>query len=309
MARASAVAPPRAAAGIVRLWRSLRGPNPIGYLFTLPYVLFFAVFTAYPLGFAFYLTVHDWNIVRDVRPFVGTRNFERLLGDELFWKALANTGVFLVVHIPLQIVIALLLSVILNQQLRARAFFRVAFFLPFVTSGAIISLVWLRLYADDGMLNMYLGLFGLGPVGWLSDPQVAMTSIAVMATWKNVGYYLMIFLAALQAIPEQLYEEAYLNGATAWQRFAHITFPMLNPAFILVVILSTIGGFSLFVEPFVMTGGGPLDATLSLVLYLYQQAFQFLRMGYAAAIGVVLALMIFLVTVIQRKYLEREVGL
>jgi multiple sugar transport system permease protein len=309
MARASAAAPPSGASGLVRVWRSIRGSNPVGYLFTLPYVLFFAVFTAYPLGFAFYLTVHDWNIVRDVRPFVGTRNFERLLGDELFWKALANTAVFLAVHIPLQIAIALLLSVILNQQLRARAFFRVAFFLPFVTSGAIISLVWLRLYADDGMLNMYLGLFGLGPVGWLSDPQVAMASIAVMATWKNVGYYLMIFLAALQAIPDQLYEEAYLNGATAWQRFAHITFPMLNPAFILVVILSTIGGFSLFVEPFVMTGGGPLDATLSLVLYLYQQAFQFLRMGYAAAIGVVLALMIFLVTVIQRKYLEREVGL
>jgi multiple sugar transport system permease protein len=307
MARADLGAEPRAAP-LVRAWRSLRGSNPVGYLFTLPYVVFFAVFTAYPLGFAFYLTVHDWNIVRDVRPFVGTRNFERLLGDELFWKALSNTGVFLLVHIPLQIAIALLLSVILNQQLRARAFFRVAFFLPFVTSGAIISLVWLRLYADDGMLNMYLGLFGLGPVGWLSDPQVAMASIAVMATWKNVGYYLMIFLAALQAIPEQLYEEAYLNGATAWQRFAHITFPMLNPAFILVVILSTIGGFSLFVEPFVMTGGGPLDSTLSLVLYLYQQAFQFLRMGYAAAIGVVLALLIFFVTVVQRKYLEREVG-
>jgi multiple sugar transport system permease protein len=295
----------RASTGV---WRSIRESNPIGYLFTLPYVIFFAVFTAYPLGFAFYLTVHDWNIVRAVRPFVGMRNYERLLGDELFWKALLNTGVFLVVHIPLQIVVALLLSVILNQQLRARGFFRVAFFLPFVTSGAIISLVWLRLYADDGILNAYLSQLGLGPVGWLSDPSVAMTSIAVMATWKNVGYYLMIFLAALQAIPEQLYEEATLNGATPWQRFRYITFPLLNPAFILVVILSTIGGFSLFVEPFVMTGGGPLDATLSLVLYLYQQAFQFLRMGYAAAIGVVLALMIFLVTVVQRRYLEREVG-
>jgi multiple sugar transport system permease protein len=294
--------------GLGHVWRSVRESNPVGYLFTLPYVLFFAVFTAYPLGFAFYLTVHDWNIVRDVRPFVGTRNFERLFSDELFWKALMNTGVFLAVHIPAQIVIALLLSVILNQPLRARGFFRVAFFLPFVTSGAIISLVWLRLYADDGLINAYLGLVGLGPVGWLSDPQVAMTSIAVMATWKNVGYYLMIFLAALQAIPDQLYEEAHLNGATAWQRFAHITFPLLNPAFILVVILSTIGGFSLFVEPFVMTGGGPLDATLSLVLYLYQQAFQFLRMGYAAAIGVVLALMIFLVTLVQRRYLEREAG-
>jgi multiple sugar transport system permease protein len=309
VARAEPVGLPRRPGRASRGVRRRRGgSNRVGYLFTLPYVLFFAIFTAYPLGFAFYLTVHDWNIVRAVRPFVGLRNYERLIADELFWRALLNTAVFLAVHIPLQIAVALLLSVILNQRLRARGFFRVAFFLPFVTSGAIISLVWLRLYADDGLLNAYLGLLGLGPVGWLSDPSVAMTSIAVMATWKNVGYYLMIFLAALQAIPNQLYEEATLNGASAWQRFRHITFPLLNPAFILVVILSTIGGFSLFVEPFVMTGGGPLDATLSLVLYLYQQAFQFLRMGYAAAIGVVLALMIFLVTVIQRRYLEREVG-
>lgn len=291
-----------------RTWRSIRSSNPVGYLFILPYLLFFGVFIAYPLGFAFYLTVHNWNIVRPERPFVGTRNYEILFSDPLFWKALSNTAVFLAVHIPLQIVIALLLSVVLNQQIRARGLFRTAFFLPYVTSGAIISLVWLRLYADDGLLNQLLQSVSLGAVGWLSDPSVAMVSIAVMATWKNVGYYLMIFLASLQSIPAQLYEEAYLNGATAWQRFRFITFPLLNPAFILVVILSTIGGFSLFVEPFVMTGGGPLDATLSLVLYLYQQAFQFLRMGYAATIGVVLALLIFLVTLIQRRYLEREVG-
>lgn len=287
----------------------LRHSNPIGYLFTLPYLVFFAVFVAYPVGFAIYLTVHNWNIVRPERPFVGLANFERLLfRDELFWKALYNTGVFLVVHIPLQIIVALALAVILNQRLVARGLFRVSFFLPYVTSGAIISLVWLRLYADDGLLNQLLARVDLGPVGWLSNPRLAMVSIAIMATWKNVGYYLMIFLASLQAIPAQLYEEASLNGASQWQRFRYITFPLLNPAFILVVILSTIGGFSLFVEPFVMTAGGPLDSTLSLVLYLYQQAFQFLRMGYAAAIGLVLAVLIFLVTVVQRRYLEREVG-
>lgn len=288
--------------------KRLRESNPIGYLFTLPYLIFFTVFVAYPLGFAIYLTFHNWNIVRPERPFVGFRNFERLFSDELFWKALSNTAVFLVVHIPLQIVVALALAVILNQQLIARGLFRVSFFLPYVTSGAIISLVWLRLYADDGLLNQLLGQVNLGPVGWLSDPRMAMPSIAIMATWKNVGYYLMIFLASLQGIPAQLYEEASLNGATQWQRFRYITFPLLNPAFILVVILSTIGGFSLFVEPFVMTAGGPLDSTLSLVLYLYQQAFQFLRMGYAAAIGLVLAILIFLVTIVQRRYLEREVG-
>ncbi len=291
-----------------RVWHDIRRSNPIGYLFTLPYLIFFGVFIAYPLGFAFYLTVHNWNIVSPNKPFVGTRNYEILFSDPLFWKALGNTAVFLAVHIPLQIVVALLLAVVLNQQIRGRGLFRTAYFLPYVTSGAIVSLIWLRLYADDGMLNQLLATVSLGPVGWLSDPKVAMTSIAVMATWKNVGYYLMIFLASMQSIPAQLYEESYLNGANAWQRFRYITFPMLNPAFILVVILSTIGGFSLFVEPFVMTGGGPLDATLSLVLYLYQQAFQFLRMGYAATIGVVLALLIFLVTVIQRRFLEQEVG-
>lgn len=291
-----------------RIWQELRRSNKVGYLFTLPYIIFFAVFTAYPLGFAFFLTFHNWNIVRPERPFVGLRNYERLLGDELFWTALSNTMVFLAVHIPLQIAVALLLAVILNQQIRARTFFRVAFFLPFVTSGAIVSLIWLRLYADDGMLNQLLAQVGMGPVGWLSDRRLAMPSIAIMATWKNVGYYLMIFLAALQAIPSQLYEEAYLNGATGWQRFWHITLPLLNPAMVLVVVLSTIGGFSLFVEPFVMTGGGPVDSTLSVVLYLYRQAFQFLRMGYAATIGVALALIIFVVTLIQRRYIEREVG-
>ena len=286
----------------------MRRSNPVGYLFTLPYLIFFTVFVAYPVGFAFYLTVHSWNIVRPEKPFVGFRNYERLLSDELFYKALQNTFVFLVVHIPLQIAVALLLAVVLNQKIRGRAFFRVAFFLPFVTSGAIISLIWLRLYADDGLLNNALNSVGLPALGWLSSPRLAMPSIAIMATWKNVGYYLMIFLAALQAIPSQLYEESYLNGANAWQRFWYITLPLLNPAMVLVVVLSTIGGFSLFVEPFVMTGGGPVDSTLSIVLYLYRQAFQFLRMGYAATLGVALALIIFAVTLLQRRLVEREVG-
>ena len=291
-----------------RLRDNLRHTNPIGYLFTLPYLIFFTVFVAYPVGFAFYLTFHSWNIVRPEKPFVGFRNYERLLSDELFYKALQNTLIFLVVHIPLQIAVALLLAVVLNQKIPGRAFFRVAFFLPFVTSGAIISLIWLRLYADDGLLNNALNSVGLPALGWLSSPRLAMPSIAIMATWKNVGYYLMIFLAALQAIPGQLYEESYLNGANAWQRFYYITLPLLNPAMVLVVVLSTIGGFSLFVEPFVMTGGGPVDSTLSIVLYLYRQAFQFLRMGYAATLGVALALIIFAVTLLQRRLVEREVG-
>ena len=280
--------------------------NPLGYLFAAPYVIHFLVFTAYPLLFAFYLTVHRWDIISADKPFVGSANFQRLLSDDLFFTALKNTLVFLSIHIPLQIALALFLAVILNEKLPMRGFFRTAFFLPYVTSGAIIAIIWTRLYADDGLLNGFLANLNVGPVGWLTTPEWAMPSIAIMATWKNVGYYLMIFLAGLQAIPAALYEEASLNGATAWQRFRYITLPLLNPAMLLVVILSTIGGFSLFVEPYVMTGGGPVDSTLSVVLLLYREAFQFLRMGYAATIGVVLAAIIFLVTFLQRRFVEQE---
>jgi multiple sugar transport system permease protein len=288
--------------------RSRRRVDPMGYLFVAPYVIYFLVFVAFPVGFAFFLTVHQWNIVSPEKPFVGARNFVRLMNDELFWTALRNTFRFIVMYIPLQIALALLLAVVLNERLPMRAFFRTAFFLPFVTSGAIISVIWSRLYADDGALNKLLGAAGLGPVGWISSPELAMFSIAIMAAWKNVGYYMMIFLAALQAIPATLYEDAVLAGASPWQRFRYITLPLLNPAIVLVMVLCTIAAFSLFVEPFVMTGGGPLDSTLSVVLLLYREAFQYLRMGYAATIGVVLASIIFVVTYFQRRVVEQEVS-
>jgi len=280
--------------------------NPWGYLFALPYVAHFLVFTAYPLGFALYLTVHRWDIVGSDQPFVGARNFQKLLRDDLFFTALKNTLVFLAVHVPLQIVVALALAVVLNGPIRFRTFFRTAFFLPYVTSGAVIAIIWTQLYAGDGLLNGFLKVLHLPPQGWLTSTTLAMPSIAIMATWKNVGYYLMIFLAGLQNIPPSLYEEANLNGATGWQRFWYITLPLLNPAMLLVLVLSTIGAFSLFVEPFVMTGGGPVDSTLSVVLLLYRNAFQFLNMGYASTIGVVLALIIFLVTYLQRRVVEQE---
>ena len=280
--------------------------NPWGYLFALPYVLHFLIFTAYPLGFALYLTLHRWDIVGTDRPFVGVHNFQKLLRDDLFFIALKNTLVFLAVHVPLQIVVALVLAVVLNGPVRLRTFFRTAFFLPYVTSGAVIAIIWTQLYAGDGLLNGLLRALHLPPQEWLTSTTLAMPSIAIMATWKNVGYYLMIFLAGLQSIPPSLYEEANLNGANAWQRFWFITLPLLNSAMLLVLVLSTIGAFSLFVEPFVMTGGGPVDSTLSVVLLLYRNAFQFLNMGYASTIGVVLALIIFAVTYLQRRVVEQE---
>jgi ABC-type sugar transport system permease subunit len=176
-----------------------------------------------------------------------------------------------------------------------------------VVSGVAVTILWQQLYSYDyGVLNGILASVHLPPVPWLVNARMAMPSIAIMATWKNVGIYIVLFLVGLQNIPRELYEAASLDGATAFRQFRHITFPMLNPTVIVIVVLSTIGGFSLFIEPYVLTGGGPMQSTLSGMLYIYNQAFYFGHMGYAAALGFVYALVILGVVLIQKKVIERE---
>lgn len=280
----------------------------IGYLLVSPYLVHFALFVAFPVAFSLVLVFHRWDIIGEMK-WVGLGNFSKLLRDRLFFQALLNTGVFLVIHIPLQIAVALGLAVVLNQRLRARGFFRAAYFLPVVVSGVVVTILWDQLYAQDtGALNAVLTRLGLPRVPWLTSPQLAMPSIALMATWKNVGLYIVLFLVGLQTIPRHLYEAADIEGAGAWQRFWNITLPMINPTFLLVVVLSTIGGFSLFIEPYILTGGGPLNRTLSAVLYIYKQGFFFYHMGYAATLGLFFALVILMVVVIQRRVVEQEVG-
>jgi multiple sugar transport system permease protein len=239
--------------------------------------------------------------------FVGLQNFYRLVHDDQFFKAILNTIVFLVIHIPLQIIVALFFAVMLNQKVRFLGFFRAAYFLPVVVSGVVVTILWQQLYGfESGLLNRGLSFLGLGKVGWLVNPDVAMPSIAIMATWKNVGLYIVLFLVGLQTVPAYLYEAAELEGAGAWQKFRYVTFPMINPTFFLVLVLSTIGGFSLFIEPYVMTGGGPLNNTLSAVLYIYKQGFFYYHMGYASTLGFFFAGIILLVIVIQKKFVEKE---
>ena len=291
---------------LARLRKEYRSSDKAGYVMVLPYVLHFLIFVAYPLVFAFILVFCKWDIVTPME-FIGLRNIQRLINDTTFWTAVTNTLKFLVLHIPLQIVLALLIAVVLNGPIKLRGFFWGAVFLPFVISGAVVTILWQQLYSTDaGVFNLVLTKLGLDPVPWLTDPAIAIYSIAVMATWKNIGFYIVLFLAGLQNVPRELYEAASIDGATRPQQFWKITLPLLRPITLLVVMLSTIGGFGLFIEPFVMTGGGPAESTLSVVLYLYKNAFQFLRMGYAATIGFALALMIFLVTLIQRKLLDVE---
>ena len=279
----------------------MRAEQRSGALMGAPYALFLLAFAAYPVFFALALVFMHWDLVT-APAFAGADNVRLLATDMRFWRAVANTFVFLAIHLPLQIATALTLALALNRPLVFRAFWRAAFFLPVVISGAVVAILWNALYATDvGLINRLLATVGVSPVPWLTDPSLAMASIAVMVTWKNVGFYVVIYLAGLQYIPRSCQEAIELDGATAWQRFRHLTLPLLLPQTILVVTLSTINGFQLFIEPYVMTGGGPLRRTFSVVLYMYTNAFSYQKMGYAATIGVALALIIGAVVAIQRR--------
>jgi multiple sugar transport system permease protein len=283
----------------------VRAEERSGWRLTAPFAVFLLAFSAYPILFALVLVFTHWDLVT-VPSFAGTDNLRHLATDGRFWRAVANTFVFLVIHIPLQIATALALALALDRPLALRSLWRASFFLPVVISGAVVAILWSNLYATDvGLINGVMSRVGIAPVPWLTDPATAMPAIALMVTWKNVGFYVIIYLAGLQNIPRSCREAIAIEGASAWQRFRYLTLPSLLPQTILVLTLSTINGFQLFIEPYVMTGGGPLRRTYSIVLYLYTNAFSYQKMGYAATIGVALALIIGLVVLAQRRLLGR----
>ena len=278
----------------------------ISYFLISPYLVHLILFVSFPVIFSFVLTFHKWNIISEMQ-FVGLDNYIRIFQDRLFWKALVNTLVFLAFHIPLQIVIALMLAYFLDLKIFFKGFFRATFFLPVVISGVVVTMVWQQLYGlDSGLINNLLVRIGLGKVEWLTNKKIAMISIAIMATWKNVGLYVILFLVGLQSVPQRYYEAADVEGANQWQKFRYITIPAINPTIFMVVILSTIGGFNLFIEPYIMTGGGPLNSTLSAMLYIYKQAFEYYHMGYSATLGIFFAFIIMIVVVIQKFTIEKD---
>jgi multiple sugar transport system permease protein len=274
------------------------------YFMVAPYLLHLIIFVLFPVVFSIVLTFHKWNIISPME-FIGWENYMHLIQDRLFWKAVMNTLFFLAIHIPLQVVIALALAYFLNTKLKLRAFFRASFFMPVVISGVVVTIMWQQLYGlETGLLNAMLFQLGFDRIEWLSNPGIAMISIAIMATWKNVGLYVILFLVGLQAVPVSHYEAAEVEGASNWQQFRYITLPAINPTVFLVFILSTIGGFSLFIEPYIMTDGGPLNSTLSAMLYIYRQAFGYYHMGYATTLGLFFAVLILIVVGIQKKFIE-----
>ena len=265
------------------------------------------VFFAIPVASALLLSFTDFDIysIGDFKStrFVGLKNYTDLMAMPLFWQALRNTLYFVMVGGPLSAAASLAAALLVHSRLtRLKPFFRSAFFAPWVTTLVAVALVWRYIYHPQyGLLNAGLGLLGLGPVDWLGDPNWAMPSIILLSVWKNFGYNMLVFLAGLSSIPEELYEAAALDGAGAWNRLRHITLPMLGPTFVFVGVVTMIASFQIFSEPYVMTQGGPLKSTTTLVLLMYEQGFRWWRLGLAAAVAVVLFLLTLGGTLLQLR--------
>ena len=276
----------------------------MAWSFALPFLLLFLVFMAVPIATALVTSFTDLRVTDIRNPlsvnFVGLENYLAVLGDARFQKAAANTAVFVLVGVPLTMALGLAVAVGLNQQIvRFRTFFRVGFYLPVVTSIVAIAVVWrLLLGTEVGLINGTLASFGIDGPGWLSDERYALWSIIAMAAWRNLGFLMVIFLAGLQTISGDLYEAAEVDGANPWQRFKGITLPLMRPTLLFGAVITGIGYVQFFEEVYVMTEGGPLNSTLSLALYAYDQ-FSFGNYGYTAAIAFILFLAIALLTTIQ----------
>ena len=243
--------------------------------------------------------MYDWSNVS----FIGFENYINLMKDPLFWRALLNTLYALVVSMPLTVIFSLSFAALINREgTYLKNFFKVSFYLPSITNTVAIAIVWAwMLNPDYGLINWFLSLFGIRGPNWLGDPAWAMPSVIMLVVWKAVGYNIILFTAGLQNIPDYLYEAAELDGASKFQQFLHVTIPALRPTIFFVTVMTIIGYLQLFEEPYMLTSGGPLDSTLSIVLYLYRQGFRFFKLGYASSIAFVLFIMIFALTFIQMK--------
>ena len=283
-----------------------------GWGFALPFVLVFTLFLAGPIAASLVMSFTDFGL-RDLRnplgtDFVGLANYQALLEDPKFRKAIFNTAYFVIVGVPLTLVLGLGAALALDRGIRRfRTVFRVGYYLPVVTSIVAIAVVWrFLLNPDQGLVNLLLAQVGIDGPNWLGDPTLAMPSIIAMAAWRNLGFAMIVFLAGLQTIPAQLYEAASIDGAGRWQAFRNVTLPLLRPTILFLVVITTIGYLQLFEEPFVMTEGGPVDQTLSISMYMYQQGFEFFNQGYAAAIAWILFILVAIVAVVQFRLLRSE---
>jgi len=274
----------------------------VGWALAAPALAVIAVFFALPvvMGLALSLTDFDLYGLADLSTvrFVGLDNYLRLLQTPPFWQALANTLYFVAVGVPVSIGLSLGTALLLNARVaRWQGFFRTALFAPVVTTVVAVAVIWrYLLHTRYGLINQALGAIGIDPVDWLGDPHWSMPAIILFAAWKNFGYNMVILLAALQAIPGELYESARVDGARPLRQFTDLTFPLLTPTFVMVGILTLAGYFQLFAEPYVMTQGGPLGSTVSVLYFMYEEGFRWWNLGYASAVAFLLFLIVFAVS-------------
>ncbi|MEH2254685.1 carbohydrate ABC transporter permease [Nostoc sp.] len=280
-----------------------------GYIFMMPTILVLGTFVVLPILYAVFLSLQKVQLLGGIEyEFIGFRNFTRLAEDERVWIALRNTAEYVAIVVPTQTILALILAVTLNSGIRGKNWWRILYFLPTVTSSAVLTLIFMWIYNTDGLLNDFLAFVGLPTYNWLGDPAVALKGIMIMNIWSTAPFFMVIYLAALQDIPQTLYEAAELDGANGWQQFIHITLPLLKPVTFFVATVGVIGTFQLFDQSYIFSGGtgGPNNATLTVVLLIYQAVFRNLQMGYAAAIAFLLTAVIIAITLIQRRLFGGE---
>jgi ABC-type sugar transport system permease subunit len=293
-----------------RRWRR----HATGYAFVGPALLVMAAFLLYPIGYSLSLSLHQWEgYTPQWGPFVGLENYRTLAGDEVFWRATVNSIVFVVVRTPLEVGLGFLLALLLNRRMRARSLLRTLFFVPVVMSLIVVTIIFQRVYEPNaGLLNTFLQGVGLGALAhpWLGDPATALPAVIAVSVWKNVGFSLVILLAGLQSLPQDVLEAARVDGANAWQLALRVITPLMRPILALTALLSIIGGLKVFDLVFIMTRGGPTYSTEVLATMLYREAFELNHMGVASAIGVILVTVVLSIARIQTFFLEesRESG-
>ena len=282
--------------------------NPLTpFLFLVPGLIILGAFIFYPMLHAIWLSFTNYNIVNDAE-FIGLENYQALFEDPLFWRVLGQTLLYLIIVVPALVVLPIFLAILVNKQIKGIGFFRSAYYIPVVTSMVVVGIAWKWVYADQGVLNYILDSLGIisAPVNWLTSTSTSIFAVMIVTIWKGLGYYMVIYLAGLQSIPDDLYEAADIDGASKWKQIWHITVPLLMPSIMIVTIMSSISAMKVFEEIYVMTGGGPLNSSKTLVFYIYQEAFEKLQMGYASAAGVVLFLITLIFSIINIKFMNKK---
>lgn len=281
------------------------------YAFIAVPLLFFLSIRIGPTLYAFWVSFHEWDPIAIDRPWIGLENYRDLMGDEVFWRAMRNTWIYVLIGVPAGLAISLVIALGLQKIIRFTGLFRAMYFLPYITSLVAVGWVWRWMYMPNGLFNEVLGFFGIEGNAWLGDPATAIYAIIVTTVWHGLGFQVVIFLAGLESIPQDYLEAASVDGATGWQKFRDIVIPQLNPTIVFLVVTGVISNLQVFTQVRSMSSqgtGGPLNSTISIVLYVYQKAFASLpsKMGYASAMTVVLFIIILAITIVQLKVLQRD---